>query len=129
MLAAIAAPAGACLSEPLPEAILFDGPPKRPPPGYAVIRVVASVAAGEGEPLRVNFLDPGQRRQFGPAGWIFQERPSSCTGWGRLGAPAFAIARPAGSLRGRVLLAGKAYRRRWWDRFWNFLGITQYSAD
>ena len=129
MLAAVAAPAGACLSAIQPEAVLFDGPPARPPPGYHLIRVTGALPVRGRDLVRVNFVQAAELRQFGPIGWLFPDRPSSCLEWGRLGAPAYVIARPAGRLRGRVLLEAKVYERSWWDRFWNFFGITRYSAE
>ena len=126
MLLAAAAPARACLAEPLPEAVLFDVPPSRPPPGYEVVRVVAAADSRDRGGLRVTFVDPALRRRLGASARLVPERATSCTGWGRLGSRAFVVARVEGR-RGQALLHARAYARSAWDRWWGLLGIARYT--
>ncbi|HYD38378.1 MAG TPA: hypothetical protein VEA60_12235 [Allosphingosinicella sp.] len=128
ILVAMAAPAPACMAEPLPDAVLFDSRPARPPAGYSVIEVVGPVSPEHAERIRVTVVDPERRRRIGATAWLVPEQMSSCTDWGRLGSRAFAVVRPAGRLQGIRVLHAKIYRRSRWDHFWSFFGITRYTA-
>lgn len=123
-----AGPASACMAEPMPEAVLFDSPPGRPPPGYAVLRVVGSVVDQDRERLSVRIVEAGPPRRPGPVAWLEAQPMSSCTTWGRLNADAYVVVRVAGNLRGRTLLQARVYARSRWDYFWNWFGRESYSA-
>lgn len=124
----VPAPAKACLSAMMPEAVLFDVPPAHRPPGYALLRVVGRAGDHDDGLLFVTIVDPAQARRLGPAAWLGAAPMSSCTTWGRLGSEAYVVARVAGRLRGRLLLAAMVYRRSRWDRLWDLFGWEAYRA-
>lgn len=123
----VSAPAEACLAEPVTEAALFDARPS-PPRDYAVLKVVGRLADPNGERLFVRIVDPAQARKIGPTAWLVMGDASSCTTWGRLGSPAYVVARVAGRWRGRTLLEALVYQRSGWDRFWSVFGWETYRA-
>ena len=118
--------ARACMSAFLPEAVLFDSPPNQVPPGHSVFRVVGSTVAGDDLKLLVRMVEPSQAQRLGASSWLRPEPWSSCATWGRLGSEAFVVARVAGSLEGKTLLAAVTYQRSSWDRFWSFFGLQSY---
>jgi hypothetical protein len=124
-----AAPAEACMAEPLPQAVVFDSPPAHRPPGYGLFRVVGRTVDHDRERLLVSVLEPAQARRLGPLAWLQAAPMSSCTTWGRLGAEGYVVARVAGTLRGRALLAARIYARSWLDRLWDVFGSETYRAS
>lgn len=125
----LAAPAHACLSEPMPEAIIFDGPPAHTPPGHTVFKVVAGIEDPDTGHLLVRIAEPAQARRLGPSAWLYGAASSSCTTWGRIGRPGYVVARVAGKLGGRTLLEARAYRRSWVDHVRNWFGWETYRAS
>ena len=121
-------PAAACLSslDP-PEVVLFDRPPPDRPPGYFLLRAVGTRAANS-DLLLVRIVEPTLARRLGTHAWLRPNLHTSCTGWGRLGSEAFAVARVTGRSRGRILLEARIYQRSHWDSFWDWFGVTRYSA-
>ena len=122
------APAAACMADPLPEAVIFDRPPAKHPPGYILLKVVAQRIDREGSIL-VKLTDPAQAKQLGAVAWLVPETLSSCTDPGRLGSKAFVVARPDGRIARRTKLTAKVYRRSRWDSFWGWFGLTRYTAS
>lgn len=114
--------------DPLPAAVLFDRPPAHIPTGYTLLKVAGSAAGDGGGPLLVRIMDPAATRRLGRLAWLQSESFSSCTGWGRLGAEAWVVARPAGQVNGRTVLLAKAYSRSRWDFFWAWFGHESYRA-
>lgn len=123
-----AVPAQACLSEPLPQAVLFDRPPAHRPPGYLLLKVVGREVEQDREHLLVRIVEPDRARRLGSVAWLRPESATSCTGWGRLGSEAYAVARVAGRWRGRTLLQAAVYARSRRDALWSWFGWTWYSA-
>lgn len=124
-----AAPAEACMADPLPQAVVFDVPPAHRPPGYTLFRVVGRAVDHDRERLLVSLVEPAQAQRLGPVAWLEAAPLSSCTTWGRLGVEGYVVARVAGTLRGRALLAARIYARSWWDRFWDLLSSETYRAS
>jgi hypothetical protein len=122
-----AAPARSCMVLHLPEAVLFDSRPAEVPPGYALLRGKAAVAAGGNHRLLLTLEAAKDRRRLGNPVWVEMERWTSCTDWGPMGRAVWVVARPAGRVGGRTLLRAKAYSRSGWDRFWSWLGLTRYT--
>ena len=129
ILVATAAPASACMAVPMPEAVLFDRPPAKRPPGYLLLEVTGTRVDGDPEHILVRLTNPAQGKRHGTKAWLRAHDASSCTEWGRLGSKAFAVVRPSGTLAGLPVLVARVYRRSRWDYIWNWFGVTRYGAS
>lgn len=121
---AACSPAHACMTDPLPQAVLFDVPPSEIPRGNFVIRIRSEPNPPFDRPLRLKVV--AARKSLGlPSNISFRpEAYSSCTQWGRTGEEAFAVVTKS---NGNVLIA-KVYQRSWLDSILHLLGISRFHA-
>ena len=125
----MSAPAEACMAEPVPEAVIFDRPPAHRPAGYTLFKVIGRVVESDPDHLLITIVEPAAGRRLAPLAWLAASARSSCTTWGRLGREGYVVARFAGVLRGRPVLAARTYARSWMDRLWSRLGWEGYRAS
>jgi hypothetical protein len=122
-------PAAACGSAFLPEAMIFDRPPAKRPPGYAVFKVALLPHEPTWGPFPVLLKDPAQARRFGRIAWLAPEGISSCTDLGRRRSDGYVVARPLGLAGKRTLMRARVYNRSWWDAFWSDFGWIRFTTD
>ena len=125
----LAAPAYACMTEPLPEAISFDYRPSNIPAGAMPILVRPVARASNTESIRVEVLRTTSSLRAGLVIELMPEWLSSCTGYGRIDKPAFAVIVKHSNTDADKPFITKVYERSWLDTFWAFFGWTTYTPN
>ena len=125
----MAAPAYACMADPLPEAILFDYRPSNIPAGAMSILVRPVAQAPNTGSIRVRVLRTTSSLRAGDVIELMPEWLSSCTGDGRTDKPAFAVVvKPLNTNADKPFIT-KIYKRSWLDTLWAIFGWTTYTPS
>ncbi len=129
-LAAIAvmpAQAHACMTEPLPTAILFDYRPSTIPANSMALLVRPVAPVPQSHSARVRVIRDAAPFRGGDEVIISPEWPTSCLALGRMNAPAYVVVLKPAAHQRTVDLVAKSYARSWIDTLFAVFGFQNFS--
>lgn len=127
VMVAMASPAHACMSDPLPSAMLFDKPPEHVPNNTITIYVRPSALVQGSYTVRATVLEDASYLLANQRVEIAPEWPTSCLAVGRMDKAAYVVVAKPEHIAGEQVLIAKSYKRSWWDTFWSFFGWESFT--
>lgn len=127
VMVAIASPAHACMTDPLPSAMLFDKPPEHVPNNTITIHVRPSTLVQGSYTVRATVLEDASDLRANQEVQIAPEWPTSCLAVGRMDKAAYVVVARSEQIGREQVLIAKSYSRSWWDKFWSFFGWESFT--